>query len=111
METAPLLFWHASPAVKLSAQEIARELTWGEDVEGLVDLPVREILDRLKLEFPQNEERSGVFKAEAGGGSFEATWTWQFVRVEPRGMPVEERERLIDAIESFGCMAFEAASG
>jgi len=108
MDAGALLFWHASPAAKLSVQEIARELTFGEDVEGLIDLPVREILDRLKAEFPQHEESSGALKAEAGGGSFEATWTWQYLRVDTHGLPASERERLIDVIESFECMAYEA---
>ena len=60
MEAAQLLFWKPGPKVKLSAPEIARELVWGEEVEGLIDLPVREIIDRLKAEFPQHEEKSGV---------------------------------------------------
>jgi hypothetical protein len=95
--------------VKLTAGEVARELLWGEEVEGLIDLPIREILDRLKAEFPQHLEKSGLLTCQSAGGSFEATWSWQYVRVEHHGLPALERERLIDLIESFECMAFEPA--
>ena len=107
METKPLLFWKPGPAVKLSAPEIARELVWGEEVEGLIDLPVREIIDKLKSEFPQHEEKSGLLVGQVGGGSFEVTWSWQHVRIESRDLPDNDRERLIDTIESFDCMAYE----
>jgi hypothetical protein len=105
-----LLFWKPGPAVKLSAAEIAREIVWGEEVEGLIDLPVREILDRLKAEFPQHEERTGVLVGRREPGWFEATWTWQHLRVDCHDLPAGERERLIEIVESFDCMAYDAGS-
>jgi len=108
MDAKTLMFWKPGPGVKLSAPEVGRELVWGEEVEGLIDLPVREIIDKLKAEFRQHEEKSGLLTGQAGGGSFEATWTWQHVRVECRDLPAGDRERLIDAIESFDCMAYES---
>jgi hypothetical protein len=110
MDAKPLLFWKPGPAVKLSAPEVGRELVWGEEVEGLIDLPVREIIDKLKAEFPQHEEKSGVLVGQVGGGSFEATWTWQFIRVECHDLAANDRERMIDAIESFDCMGYEPAA-
>jgi len=110
MDAKPLLFWKPGPAVKLSPPEVARELVWGEEVEGLIDLPVREIIDRLKAEFPQHEEKSGVLVGQASGGSFEASWSWQHIRMECHHLPASDRERLIDAIESFDCMAYEPAA-
>jgi hypothetical protein len=107
MDAYQLLFWKPGPTVKLSAPEIARELLWGEEVEGLIDLPVREIIDRLKTEFPEHEEKSGSLIGHAGSGSFEATWTWQHIRIDCHDLPVSDRERLIDAIESFDCMAYD----
>ena len=106
MEAAPLLFWKPGPNVKLSAPEIARELIWGEEVDGLIDLPVREIIDRLKTEFPQHEEKSGSFIGRGESGSFEATWTWQYLRADCHDLPAGDRERLIETVESFDCMAY-----
>jgi hypothetical protein len=42
------------------------------------------------------------------GGSFEATWTWQFVRAECRDMSDDDRERLIEAV---GYPAFDPQLG
>lgn len=106
MDASPLLFWKAGPNVKLSQPEVARELLWGEEVDGLIDLPVREIIDRLKTEFPRNEEKSGLLICHGDSGSFEATWTWQHARVDCHDLAESDRERLIDLIESFGCMAW-----
>jgi hypothetical protein len=111
MDAYQLLFWKAGPAVKLKATEIARELVWGEEVDGLIDLPVREIIDRLKAEFPQHEEKPGLLIGRDAGGSFEATWTWQYLRVDCHDLAIGARERLIDAIESFGCMAYDPQRG
>jgi hypothetical protein len=111
MEAAQLLFWKPGPNVKLSAPEIAREIVWGEEVEGLIDLPVREIIDRLKAEFPQHEEKSGSLTCRGESGSVEVTWSWQCIRVENHDLATADRERLIDAVESFDCMAYEAERG
>lgn len=110
MEERTLLFWRSSSAVTLSAKEIARDLVWGEEVEGLIDLPVREILDRIKQEFPDNQETPGLLSCQSSGGNFEVTWSWQHLRVQHRGLPPADRGRLIDLIESFECMAYEAAA-
>jgi hypothetical protein len=110
MNTQQLLFWKPGPAVKLSAPEIARELVWGEEVDGLIDLPVRQIIDRLKAEFPQHEEKTGVLIGRSGAGWFEVTWTWQHLQLKCDDLPADDRLRLIETIESFDCMAYESAS-
>lgn len=100
-----LLFWNAGPKVALPPPEIARELQWGEDVSGLIDLPVREILDRLKAAFPAHEEQPGLLVGRSGAGTFEATWTWQHLKVTCQDLAAGDREKLIEAI---GCAAFDA---
>jgi hypothetical protein len=110
MDTDTLLFWQAGPAVKLSPSEVARELVWGEEVEGLVDLSVRQILDRIKLAFPQHEEKPGLLTCQGATGSFEVTWTWQFLKVECHDLVATDRERLVEEIGSFGCTVFDPSS-
>ena len=108
MQSSDLLFWKAGPALKLSAPEVTRELVWGEEVDGLVDLPIRKILDRLKAEFPHHEEKTGLLVGHAGSGSFEATWSWQHLKVHCHDLPATDHQRLIDIIESFDCQCHEA---
>jgi hypothetical protein len=98
MDDDVLLFWQAGPHVRLSPVEVARELFWGEEVEGLIDLPVKEVIDRLKTAFPKHEEQPGLLIGHAESGSFEATWTWQFIKVAFHDVPAPERQKLIKAV-------------
>jgi hypothetical protein len=102
-----LMFWRAGPQLRLSPAEIARELTWGEDVDGLIDLPIKEIIGRLKAEFSQNRETPGLLTIHTESCHCEATWTWQHVRVECHGIAPAERERLRAILAEFGCAAHE----
>jgi hypothetical protein len=111
MDAAQLLFWKPGPHAKLSPPEIARELMWGEEVEGLVDLPVREIIDRVKAAFPQHEEKSGHLICQGESGSLEVTWSWQYIRAEVHGISLADRERFIDVVESCDCMAYDPQRG
>jgi len=105
-----LLFWKARPDLALPPDAVARELNWGEEVEGLIDLPVKEIIDRLKAEFPDHVERPGLLTAKTpSGGSWEATWAWQFFKVELRDMPDDARQRVIDVLADFGCGVHESS--
>jgi hypothetical protein len=68
---------------------------------------VKEILDRLKAEFPDHRETSGLLVIQDGGGRAEATWTWQHLRVELHDLPDTWRERLAQVLSEFGCGAHE----
>jgi hypothetical protein len=102
-----LLFWKPGPHLRLSSAEVARELAYGEEVEGLIDLPVKQILDQLKAAFPEHKEQSGLLVGRGAIGSFETTWTWQHLRIECHDLAQSERERLIDLVETFGCTAYD----
>jgi hypothetical protein len=108
MTTSQLLFWNPGPNVRLTSAEVARELAFGEEVEGLIDLPVKEIIDKLQAEFPQCQEQPGTLVGHSGGGTFEATWTWQHLKIDCHNFSAADRQRLIETIEAFGCMAYDA---
>jgi hypothetical protein len=103
-----LIFWNQRPGVALAPADIARELTWGEDVPGLIDLPVKEIIDRLKAAFPRHDEQPGLLIGHGAEGRFEATWTWQHVKAECHELGVEDQERLIEAVD---CPAYDVKLG
>jgi hypothetical protein len=103
------MFWKARNDGALPPESIAQELNWGEEVSGLVDLPVKEILDRLKLEFPDFDEQPGLLEAETVvGGQWQATWTWQHLKIELDNVPEVARQQLIDVLADFGCRVYEA---
>jgi hypothetical protein len=102
-----LLFWRPRSDLTLSPAEVARDVLWGEEVEGLVDLPVKDIIERLKAEFPEHRETSGLLVLHADGGRVEATWTWQHVKAELHDVPGSDCERLVAVLAEFGCQSFE----
>ena len=102
-----LCFWNQPAGFSLPHPHVAEELQHGNDVEGLIDLPVREIIDRLKAEFPGAVEKAGVLTAKTGGGSFDATWSWQFVKVDCHDLPDETRLRLCEIMQEFSAPAYD----
>lgn len=102
-----LMFWRPRADLALDPAAIAQELAWGEDVEGLVDLPIREIIDRLKEEFPRHRETPGHLSLELGAGRAEATWSWQHVRLELSEASDQDCQQLIAVGLEFGCTAYE----
>jgi hypothetical protein len=102
-----LLFWKPRADLKLSPPEVAREILWGENVEGLVDLPVREILDKLQGEFAEHRETPGLLVLNTGSGRMEVTWTWQHIKLDLTDVEDAERERAATVVAGFGCVEFE----
>lgn len=102
-----LYFWNQPAGFSLVPASIAQELQQGNDVEGLIDLPVKEILDRLKAAFPGAAEGAGALTAKAENGSFEATWSWQFLRIDSHDLPEETCERLCEIMQDFGAPAYD----
>ncbi len=103
------VFWKQPAGFKLPAATISRELLYGNDVEGLIDLPIKEILDRLKTEFPTAVERAGALTGKLAGGSFESSWSWQFIQVVCHDGTDEEQQKFCDILREFGCPAYEPA--
>jgi hypothetical protein len=102
-----LYFWNQPAGFSLPHPHVAQELQFGNDVEDLIDLPVKEIIDRLKAEFPGAVEKAGVLTAKTGGGSFEATWSWQFVKLDCHDLPEETRLRICEIMQDFSAPAYD----
>ena len=103
-----LMFWKPRPGLAMPSAEIAQELSWGEDVEGLIDLPIKEIIDRLKAEFPRHRETPGHLSLDLEAGRAAATWTWQHVKIELSDAGDPDRQRVIAVLQEFGCTVYEA---
>ena len=105
------VFWKRHPSLAMAAEAIAQELQWGEDVEGLIDLPIKEMLDQLKAAFPSHTEKPGQLICRAGQGQIVATWTWQFMRLECTDVEPDEQERAAEIIRNFGCATYDPQIG
>jgi hypothetical protein len=106
-----LVFWRQQPGAAPSPAAIALELNAGNEVDRLIDLPVREILERLKESFPDAVERAGELVWRREEEAFEATWTWQHVRVDCQDLSEETRGRLLAILDAFDCPAYDTQLG
>src|SRR5688500_6743658 len=60
--------WRAGDQVKLPQQEVFQLLEFGEDVEGLVDLPIKDLIQDVRQIFPEASERAGVVEGPSAVG-------------------------------------------
>lgn len=106
--THSLMFWKQLPTLLTPRAAIAQDLDFGEEVEGLIDLPIREVINRLRAEFPQAEERPGLLVCRTAADAFEASWTWQVVKVHYSELSDEGHRKLLSIAREFGCEVYEA---
>jgi hypothetical protein len=102
-----LYFWNQPPDFSSSPAVVAQELQFGNDVDGLIDLPIKDIIDRLKAEFPGAVERAGTLTDKSGQGSFEASWSWQFVKLDCHDVAEEARQRLCEILQEFSATPYD----
>lgn len=86
---------------------IAQEFIWGEEVEGLIDLPIKEMLDALKVEFPKHHELPGSLMIDAELASIEVTWSWQYLRYQASSISPADEQKLRSVGDKFECTQFE----
>ena len=106
-----LFFWRQRPEMSLAPAAIAQELETGNEVGLLIDLPVREIIERLREAFPEAVERTGELVWIQGEETFAATWTWQHVQANCRDLSDATCSRLLAVLDEFDCPAFDAELG
>jgi hypothetical protein len=108
--TQTLMFWRQLPQVQQPPETISQELSFGEDVDGLVDLPVKDVIDRIKREFAGTDEKPGLLVGRGQAGEFEVSWTWQFFRVDSPHLDEGDRQKFLSIGRDFGCQAYEPKS-
>lgn len=106
-----LFFWRQQPWLAFLPAAIAQQLDVGNEVEGLIDLPVQEILAQLKTSFPGSVERAGELAWSREEEAFEATWSWQYVRLECQELSDDSHSRLALVFDAFDCPAYDPQLG
>ena len=106
-----LLFWRQEPSVRLLPQSIAQEVQWGEEVKGLEDLPVKEILAKIKEALPGCVERAGHINGNTPTGTWELTWGWQYLKLETPADAVPVQHKVTEVLSEFGIPAYDPQQG
>jgi hypothetical protein len=102
-----LYLWREVSPLSLPPADAARQLDAGDDLEGLADLPIKEMLDQLKREFSGCKEVAGLLGWIGETSRWKATWSWQYLRIEGENLHDDQRERFFQLARDFHCSLFD----
>jgi hypothetical protein len=100
-------FWRYKPGIKLDNRFVYDSLCEGIVVEGLEDLPIAELIDRVRNEFSDWQRLDEVTFDGGDRGGFQLYTTPQFFRVDCYGMAGEDMNRLIEIAHEFQCPLYD----
>lgn len=103
-----LLFWNYLEGVYLNHQEVYEAIDEQETIEGLEELPVAVIINRIASVF-SNWERvdENSWKNKDGVGAFQVKTTSQTVEIDCYGTSGKTMDKLVDIMEEFKCPLYD----
>ncbi len=103
-----LLFWNYLEGVYLNHQEVYEAIDEQETIEGLEELPVAVIINRIASVF-SNWERvdENSWKNKDGIGAFQVKTTSQTVEIDCYGTSGKTMDKLVDIMEEFKCPLYD----
>lgn len=103
-----LFFWKYKEGIYLNHHEVCESLEDLEAVEGLEELPVEVIINRVNSLFV-NWERvdNNSWKNSAGKGAFQIVTTPQSIRIDCYGTEGKTMDVLATMMEEFNCPLYD----
>ncbi len=103
-----LLFWKYLEDVYLNHQEVYEAMDELETIEGLEELPVTVILNRIASVFSKWERvDENSWKNKEGVGAFQVKTTSQIVQIDCYGTEGKTMDKLVDIMEEFKCPLYD----
>ena len=103
-----LLFWRYQEGIYLNHHLVYVALVEQESVEGLEDLPVEVILNRLNSVFATWEKvDDSSWKNTKGKGAFQVKTTPQSIQIDCYGTDGKTMNLLADTLEEFKCPVYD----
>ena len=103
-----LLFWRYQEGIYLNHHLVYEALVEQEIVEGLEDLPVEDILNRLNSVFATWEKvDDSSWKNTKGKGAFQVKTTQQSIQIDCYGTDGKTMNLLADTLEEFKCPVYD----
>ena len=103
-----LNFWKYKPGVYLEHQSVYEQLSDGQAVDGVEELPIAAMIQDVALAFTEGWERVSDESWESEDrGAFQLYTTPQFFRVDCYGMEGEDMNRFIDVGLKYGCPLYD----
>lgn len=104
-------FWRYREGVTLNHQDVYERLSDGEKVDGLIDLPVKDILTRIAEAFSADWTRVDDYSWESDRGAFQLFTTDQFVRIDCYGTNGDDMNIIVDILSEFDCPLYDPQVG
>ncbi|MNQ01818.1 hypothetical protein D3C85_144820 [compost metagenome] len=103
-----LIFWRYQDGIYLNHQLVYEALVEEEIVEGLEDLPVMVIVNRINSVFSNWEKvDENSWKNPNGKGAFQVKTTPQSIQIDCYGTEGKTMNLLVDTMEEFKCPLYD----
>lgn len=103
-----LIFWKYCEGVYLNAQIVYESLMEEETVEGLEELPVDVIVNRIASVFSKWERvDENSWKNPNGKGAFQVKTTSQSVQIDCYGTEGKTMDILVGVLEEYKCPLYD----
>jgi hypothetical protein len=108
-----LNFWKQNGDVAMAPSEVYQRLCEGKHIEGLVELPVTEIVARFRNDFDRGwtQVADNAWQRKKGKGSFTLETSRFHFRVDCFGLAGADMNRLIDIGLAFDCPLYDPQVG
>lgn len=103
-----LIFWRYQDGIYLNHQLVYEALVEEEIVEGLEELPVTVIVNRINSVFSSWEKvDENSWKNPNGKGAFQVKTTPQSIQIDCYGTEGKTMNLLVDTMEEFKCPLYD----
>ncbi|MGO4820861.1 MULTISPECIES: hypothetical protein [unclassified Flavobacterium] len=103
-----LLFWKYLEGVYLNHQEVYESLEEEATIDGLEELPIQLILNRIASVFSKWEKVDDTsWKNSNGVGAFQVKTTPQSIQIDCYGTEGKTMDKLVDIMEEFKCPLYD----
>ena len=103
-----LLFWKYLEGVYLNHQEVYESLEEEATIDGLEELPIQLILNRIASVFSKWEKVDDTsWKNSNGVGAFQVKTTPQSIQFDCYGTEGKTMDKLVDIMEEFKCPLYD----
>ena len=106
-----LNFWRCKPGTTLDHQRVYERLCDGQLVDGLEELPIAEIVGRIREVFSDWNRIDDVTFEAPNGGVFQVYTTLLLFRVDCYGIDQENMNKIISVANEFGCPLYDPQAG
>jgi hypothetical protein len=103
-----IAWWKPTSGFAGSSEIVHRTLVAEQDVDGLADLPIRQMIDATKEHFPNCREVAGLLTWKGDDQAIEWTWSYQTMRASAEHFRAEDREAILDIAHRYGCTVYDA---